>query len=41
MYLFGEFVKKWEMNKSMEKFAQFLNFLSFKYKLSIEDINKD
>jgi hypothetical protein len=41
MYLFGEFVKKWEMNKSMEKFTQFLNFLSFKYKLSIEDINKD
>ena len=31
MYLFGEFVKKWEMNKSMEKFIQFL-FLKLKSK---------
>ena len=29
------------MNKSMEKFHQFLNFLSYKYKLVFEDIVKD
>lgn len=41
IFLFKEFVKKWEMNKSMEKFSQFLNFVSFKYKIPVDDINKD
>jgi hypothetical protein len=40
-FFFEEFLKKWEMNKSMEKFHQFLNFLSFKYKLTFEEIIKD
>jgi hypothetical protein len=29
------------MNKSMEKFHQFLNFMSFKYKLQFEEVMKD
>jgi hypothetical protein len=41
MFFFEEFLKKWEMNKSMEKFHQFLNFVSYKYKLNFEDIIKD
>lgn len=41
MFYFEEFLKQWEMNKSMEKFHQFLNFLSFKYKLQFEEIIKD
>jgi len=41
LFLFQEFLKKWEMNKSMEKFTVFLNFLSYKYKLSMDDIMKD
>lgn len=41
LFLFQEFVKKWDMNKSMEKFTQFLNFLAFKYKLDNDDVNKD
>jgi len=41
LFFFEEFLKKWEMNKSMEKFHQFLNFISFKYKLTFEDITKD
>jgi len=41
MFFFEEFLKKWEFNKSMEKFHQFLNFLSFKYKLNLEDVMKD
>ena len=41
MYFFEEFLKQWEMNKSMEKFHQFLNFISFKYKLQFEEVIKD
>jgi hypothetical protein len=41
MFLFEEFLKKWEFSKSMEKFGQFINFLSFKYKLNFEDVMKD
>ncbi len=41
MYFFQEFVKTWDMNKSMEKFVQFLNFMSFKYHLTFEDVMKD
>ena len=40
-FYFEEFLKKWEMNKSMEKFHQFLNFVSFKYKLQFEEVIKD
>jgi len=40
-FFFEEFLKKWEIHKSMEKFHQFLNFVSFKYKLNFEDISKD
>jgi len=41
MFLFEEFLKKWDFNKSMEKFVQFLNFVSFKYKLPFEDLTSD
>jgi len=41
MFYFEEFLKKWEMNKSMEKFVAFLNFMSYKYKLTIDDIMLD
>ena len=41
MFYFEEFLKQWELNKSMEKFHQFLNFLSFKYKLQFEEVTKD
>jgi hypothetical protein len=41
LFFFEEFLKKWELNKSMEKFVQFLNFVSYKYKLNFEDLTKD
>ena len=41
MFFFEEFLKKWEIHKSMEKFHQFLNFVSFKYKLNFEDVIND
>ena len=41
MFLFEEFLKKWDFSKSMDKFVQFLNFLSYKYKMVFDDITKD
>jgi hypothetical protein len=41
MFLFEEFLKKWDLNKSMEKFVQFLNFVSYKYNLSFDDLSAD
>ena len=41
MFYFEEFLKKWELNKSMEKFVQFLNFISYKYTLTFDDISND
>jgi hypothetical protein len=41
LFFFEEFLKKWELNKSMEKFVQFLNFISFKYNVSFDDLSND
>jgi hypothetical protein len=41
IFLFEEFLKKWDLNKSMEKFVQFLNFVSFKYNMSFDDLTSD
>jgi len=41
LFFFEEFLKTWEFNKSMEKFIQFLNFMSFKYNISFDDLTKD
>lgn len=40
-YVFEKFVQQWEFSKSIEKFGDFLNFLSFKYKLKMDDIMVD
>jgi hypothetical protein len=41
IFMFEEFLKKWDFNKSMEKFVQFLNFVSYKYGVSFEDVSND
>ena len=41
IYYFEEFLKSWDFNKSMEKTIQFLNFMSYKYKLTFDDIITD
>jgi hypothetical protein len=41
IFFFEEFLKKWDFNKSMEKFVQFLNFVSFKYNISFDDLSND
>lgn len=41
MFYFEEFIKNWDLAKSIEKYAQFTAFLSFKYNLSLENIQED
>lgn len=40
-YIFEKYIQQWEFSKSIEKFGDFLNFLSFKYKIKIDDIMVD
>lgn len=41
IFFFEQFLKQWEFNKSMEKFVQFLNFVSYKYNISFDDLSND
>ena len=41
VFLFEEFLKGWDFSKSMEKFVQFLNFISYKYNVSFDDVSND
>ena len=41
MFYMDEFIKDWDLSKSFEKFNQFLNFISYKYTLSFEDLTQD
>lgn len=40
-FLFENFVKQWDLSKSMEKFAEFINFISYKYNLNVEEVIND
>lgn len=40
-FFFEEFLKSWELSKSLEKFNQFVNFLSYKYELDFQTISND
>jgi hypothetical protein len=41
LFLFECFLKNWEFNKSMEKFIQFNNFISYKYNIPAETLKTD
>jgi len=41
LYLFAEFVQQWDFNKSMSKFGDFMNFISYKYNLNLEKLMAD
>lgn len=41
MFFFEEFLKQWDFSKSMEKFLQFLNFVSFKYNVDFDKLSAD
>ena len=40
-FFFEEFLKHYDFSKSVEKFTQFLNFLSFKYSFDFDNVMKD
>ena len=40
-FFFQEFLKHYDFSKSVQKFSQFLNFLSYKYEFNFEDVMKD
>jgi hypothetical protein len=41
VFIFDEYVKQWDFAKSMEKFNDFLQFMSYKYNLNPEDVMKN
>ena len=41
LFNFQQFLNQWDMNKSLEKFNHFLNFLAYKYNLNFDTISKD
>ena len=40
-YLFEQFVQQWDFTKSMTKFGDFVNFISYKYNLNVENLMVD
>lgn len=41
LYFFGQYLKDWELNKSLEKYTQFTAFLSHKYGIPLDDLQED
>ena len=41
VFLFNQFVKQFDFNKSMEKFTDLINFFAYKYKLDADTMLKD
>lgn len=41
MFFFSEFLKGWDLSKSIEKFQKFTSFLSYKYNLNTDKVMKD
>ena len=41
LFLFDNFIKQWDFTKSMEKFFDFIHFVSYKYKLNVENVITD
>ena len=41
LFFFENFLKQWELNKSLQKYRQFLNYLSFKFDLDFDTLNSE
>ena len=41
LFIFEKFISEWDFNKSMMKMSDFVNFLSYKYNLKVDDTMKD
>jgi tRNA(His) 5'-end guanylyltransferase len=40
LYMFGKFVENYDFIKSVEKFSQFLNFISYKYTIKTDELQE-
>lgn len=41
LFFFEQFIKQYDMYKSLEKFTQFLNFIAYKYKVPFDKLQSD
>jgi hypothetical protein len=41
LFLFEEFLKHWDYSKGVQKFSQFLNFISYKYNMNFDKLMTD
>lgn len=41
VYLFEQFIKQWEFSKSMERYFEFVHFISYKYNLNVSQLIED
>lgn len=41
LFIFEKFISEWDFTKSMMKMSDFVNFLSYKYNLKVDDVMKD
>jgi len=41
IFLFDQFVQQWDFSKSMEKYMDFVHFVSYKYNLKVDDVVAD
>lgn len=41
LFFFQEFLKHWDFTKSVKKFTQFINFISFKYSMNFDKLMED
>jgi len=41
LFMFQQFLKQWDFKKSMDKFHDFIQFLSFKYNLKVDSLVND
>lgn len=41
IFMFDQFLKQWDFKKSMDKFFDFIHFISFKYNLNVETLIND
>ena len=41
LFLFEEFLKHWDYSKGVQKFSQFLNYISYKYNMNFDKIMND
>lgn len=40
-YLFNKFIQQWDFSKSMDRYNDFIHFISYKYNLKVDDVVAD